>query len=115
MKVAVVALLLGAVPASAAEWKTGQRLYDDCVPTKTDICIGYIDGIVDAVTASAEASGRVPWICIPSKMNAGQVAALVIDLIEKDPEFLPLPAAMAVMLALGRKLPCRGSNPGARR
>ena len=110
MRVAVVALLLGAAPASAAVWKTGQRLYDDCVPTKTDICIGYIDGIVDAVTVGAEAAGRVPPICIPSGMQAGEVADLVVDFIEKNPRYLPLPAAVSVMLAGARKIPCRGGN-----
>jgi hypothetical protein len=93
-----VVMLTG--PAKA-NFKSGNQLLQECsTPGADQICLGYIQGIVDAETDMART-------CLPGSVTPGQARDIAIKLLDDHPELRHYTASSLVTRALAEAFPCR--------
>lgn len=111
--VKIAGLVLGwallALPAQAQTFKTGNDLLELCrskLPTELAICIGYVVGVSDAITAAPNQYGP-QRVCVPVGATQGQVRDLVVKRLEQHPEVRHFRAASSAYVALQEAFPCK--------
>ena len=108
-------LILAPLPVQAAHF-SGAYLYHLCgensggkelVKGGHTACEAYIDGVLDyhSVLQSLNIAPRVD-ICIPQTVSSGQLRAIVLAYMEKNPANDAFIAAPAVTMALYEIYPC---------
>jgi hypothetical protein len=90
MKTILMALLtacIGSASAGAGQFKDGNKLLEECSSPvnswNSAVCLGYIQGMADAVAVSASLSGKAA--CIPPGVHASQVKDVVVQYLMKNP------------------------------
>jgi hypothetical protein len=106
---AILAASLATASADATTFVMGNALYSYCaVPTQdetaTSICMGYIDAIVDVMTANAINGFRA---CIPQTVRNPQLLDVVNQYLRANPEKRHFTASSLVAAALSAAFPCR--------
>jgi hypothetical protein len=106
---AILVAFLATASADATTFMMGNALYSYCaVPTKdetaTSICIGYVDAIVDVMTANAINGFRA---CIPLTVSNPQLLDVVNQYLRANPAKRHLAAAGLVADALSTAFPCQ--------
>lgn len=111
IRVSIVALTLGAYPASAAFFD-GNDLYDRCL-SSNDQARSYIVGAADAIElfSSTKQEDGTPimkrFICIPNGARTSQVADAICSDLRKHPEMRNLSASVLINNTLIKTWPCR--------
>lgn len=118
MRFMLICLVLGL--SAIAEARTGNELVADCKnddsPTAFGVCLGYIQGAVEAqqytdimAQAVANNTGNVKfraWFCMPKNVTLAQTKAIFLKHAENNPESLHLDAAFIVNIAVSTAFPC---------
>ena len=115
-----IAVMGSAVPARA-EFVTGNQLYRWCTGAATDydrrtqdfLCLAYIQGAHDGletgalhVTYQANLDEAYRIVCVPNRVEAGQLREIVVGHLRDKPEDRNLSAAILVYAALAKSYPC---------
>jgi hypothetical protein len=97
---AAVVLALGSPAAGArAGFWTGSDFINQCTPTASQGCYGYVAGVSDAIAG---------WgACLPSGISVGRVTDLVVEFLQRNQQQRNLSAATAVTFALSEAFPCK--------
>ena len=88
--------------AASGSFVTGNQLYEDCTREKTQICLGYIVGVVDGYLALR----TNPVICIPAKVTMGQINDIAVTYLTDHPEKRQYTADSLVLASLIQAFPC---------
>lgn len=89
--------------ASWAGFLTGNELYDAC-KSSSAICLGYIEGITDAIDVSRVNGAEA---CIPEHVTVGQVREVVKLYLQQNPQTWHAGASGLVATALSTAFPCK--------
>lgn len=73
--------------------------YCDGQDVDKGICIGYVSGVADSISAS---------VCIPPDVETGQLVKTTINYMNRNPALLHHDAAPIVVAALEEGFPCGG-------
>ena len=117
MKTLILALILMPSAAIAAgPFIDGNKLLSYCVPEehpsytsfKSGLCGGYVAGVMDAdgIFAARVGKKRAVYRCAPNEMTVGQLAKVVYQYLETNPELLHLSASSSVFRAIDEAFPC---------
>ena len=68
-------------------------------------CIGYLTGILDANFIRDGDPNYIPY-CSPNNLSVDQTRRIVIKYLQDRPEYLHLPSAVLIYVALGKAFPC---------
>jgi hypothetical protein len=99
--VTVVCLIVGGGSAKAGD--TGNELFKHCTTPNRGraVCEAYIDGAVDAFSASDDTG-----ICMPGSATYGQADGIVRKYLMAHPESRHFAASLLIMWALQEAWPC---------
>jgi hypothetical protein len=109
MKIAIpfiiASLIIPASTPSYAAFVTGNKLYSDCMEESPLFCLGYIDGVSDALDMAREGNSRAQ--CVPVGVTAGQVKDVVVRYLYAHPESRNLEGGYLVVAAIGGAWNCK--------
>ena len=92
---------------SQAQFKNGNRLYEDCTgDVRTmgpGICMGYIAGMADDILFDESRE----QICLRAGITVKQVVDVVTNWLAAHPEDRDMPASSLVRFALRKAFPCK--------
>jgi Rap1a immunity proteins len=105
--VAAVALTLTQMhPAQAVMgYENGNSLLSLCTTGDARRCLGYIEGVSDAMDSGADIGGY--RACLPPDMIAGQLRDVVLQFLYNDPAERHMGAVSLIAKALSKSFPCR--------
>ena len=106
---AVLLLLVGHVEAAESRsFQDGNEVLAQCDANFSDVCIGYVEGIADAISLARSRSQTIGgWTaCIPLPVTAGQVRDVAKDYLRRHPGMRQLGAAGLIAAALQETYPC---------
>lgn len=96
-------------PREYSSWKNGNQLYNDCLGkngAQIAQCVGYIEGVSDALTAVASVDTERRFFCEPAGLIAQQLIDVVVAYLRSHPETRHSAAGEEVTLALMKAFPC---------
>ena len=110
MKLLITLLVtLGISMGSYGGFKTGGEVLQTC-EDESDMmivgCIEYLVGVADGFKALMETNHVPKVICIPPKVNGGQLSKVVVKYLNEHPEDLHYAAAGEVFAAYIKAFPC---------
>ena len=110
MKLLITLLVtLGISMGSYGGFKTGGEVLQTC-EDESDImivsCIDYLMGVADTFSLVMKTSHVAKVICIPPKVNGGQLSKVVVKYLNEHPEDLHYTAAGEVFYAYREAFPC---------
>ena len=107
------AVALDCLPAAAQQEKgrtfySGNDLWSHCSDKSafsSGLCLGYVNGIADAMMTGSGILGR--RACLPLPVTTEQAQAVVTRYLEQHPEARHHPAASSAAAALEEAFPCK--------
>ena len=100
---AVFLLLAGRVEAAESRsFQDGNEVLAQCDDNFTDVCIGYVEGIADAINLARSRGQTIGgWTaCIPLPVTAGQMRDVAKDYLRRHPSMRQLGAVGLIAAAL---------------
>ena len=91
--------------SSSRNYLTGNKLYEICTSTSSDLCLGYVMGVSDALNLSTFKQNNI--FCSPTSVSAHQELAVVIKYLRDHPDTWHYSAASDVGVALAMAFPCK--------
>jgi hypothetical protein len=88
-----------------SSFQSGNKLFEYCNNTNISFCLGYIQGITDAMAGSDLVFGY--RACIPSELAGRQVIDISVKFMRDHPAGRHAPAASIVAAALTEAYPCQ--------
>jgi Rap1a immunity proteins len=82
----------------------GNQLYQLCLLPTPDICLGYVDGIADAINWPM-LKGKLS-VCFPDSVVGQQLIDIVKSYLEKNPAVRHYSASSLVLRAFSEAFPC---------
>ena len=123
MRYLIVLILSTLIPASSfASFKGGNELHAACSTegkesvdyAATSLCLGYVQGIVDAHVSYVEWGVMPPNFCIQRGVTVGQLVKVALKHMNEHPEKLHLTAASLVTNAFAFAFPASVKDDGTR-
>jgi hypothetical protein len=106
-----IVMLIGA-PAVEGHFYSGDDLLAMCQDNdRSQTCLGYIQGVVDALQVTAEAGGSKWGACVTG-VTAGQMRDITIRRIKEFPVPRDGTASAYIQKALVTAFPCEAVRPG---
>ena len=90
--------------SSSRDYLTGNKLYEICTSTSSELCLGYVMGASDALNLS---TSKQNIFCLPTSVTAHQELAVVIKYLRDHPDPWHYSAASDVGVALAMAFPCK--------
>jgi len=106
---AVLLLLVGHVEAAESRsFQDGNEVLAQCDANVSDVCIGYVEGIADAISLARSRGQTIGgWTArIPLPVTAGQMRDVAKDYLRRHPGMRQLGAAGLIAAALQETYPC---------
>jgi hypothetical protein len=91
--------------SSSRDYLTGKKLYEICTSTSSDLCMGYVIGVADALNLSTFKQYNI--FCAPTNVSAHQELAVVIKYLRDHPDTRHYSAASEIGVALAMAFPCK--------
>jgi len=113
LKFAAAAALVAASSTSAfavQSFQTGNALLRDCTAKNSinqSFCLGYIEGVVDALETLRSVNGAAP--CTGNGVEGGQVMDVVVKSLREHPEGRNSAAGALVVAAIAKAF-CPGDS-----
>ncbi len=73
-------------------------------------CAGYVSGLIDGM-AVVKAAVEYRGYCLPTKVETGQLADVLVKYIREHPEIAHAPTSVLLLKALIHAYPCRADLP----
>ena len=97
--------------ANSGAWLTGDELLSACSDKENDykqgLCVGYVLGAADGTTIWQLWKDLSSNICVPNRVEVGEMVDSVIAHLEDNPRELHFDASSVVLNALITTYPCR--------
>jgi hypothetical protein len=90
---------------SSRNYLTGTKLYEICTSTSSDLCLGYVMGVSDALNLSTFKQNNI--FCSPTSVSAHQELAVVIKYLRDHPDTWHYSGASDIGVALAMAFPCK--------
>jgi Rap1a immunity proteins len=107
---AILAINLAATSSAGSFFKDGNDIYLQCAAptgdTQRGICLGYIEGIADAMERNAT-NGWELLACIPANVRNTQLRDVVTQYLWANPAKRHWVASGLIIEALSSAFPCR--------
>ncbi|MFZ2106122.1 MAG: Rap1a/Tai family immunity protein [Roseiarcus sp.] len=87
-------------------FQTGNTLLANCISPNLDICLGYLEGISDAM-----ALGSLIYkshACLPSGVSGRQLIDITVEFLQSHASIRHFQAASLVAVAFANSFPCPG-------
>ena len=91
--------------SSSRNYLTGNKLYEMCTSTSSDLCLGYVMGVSDALNLSTFKQNKI--FCSPTSVSAHQELAVVIKYLRDHPDTRHYSGASEIGVALAMAFPCK--------
>lgn len=75
-----------------------------CQNPKHPICLGYMEALADV---NSILSPDKPLFCAPQEVTIGQMRAIIVAAVEKEPAQWHMPFVVLGYEALGKAFPCK--------
>jgi hypothetical protein len=104
--VGACAVLFSRPVAGAAYFESGNSLYRYCTGnlSQVELCLGYLEGVVDHLEADREYQKKAP--CIHAGVEIGQVKDVVVKYLIDNPQLRDGPAWAMVVVAVTQAWGC---------
>lgn|SRR5579863_1187167 len=91
--------------ASAVDgFQTGNTLLTSCTAPNLDVCLGYIQGISDAMALGSLVNKS--RACVPSGVSGRQLIDITVEFLKSHASIRHAQAASIVAVALANSFPC---------